>query len=251
VIGTSTTVSMNQGNIVASGSASIGGNLVVSGNSTSTGVLTLGSNSGNGSIIVPANSSTYSIGSTQAPFKDVYMTGEIKSPSGSLITVYGNITGSANGLQNATTFRISGQVQTTADVVFNGTGTDKTFQVSLSPSAISAQSQSTVSTSSHQLLVLDTATSELRKINRDVFIGGVFPPGFVSPFGGSSVPPGWLLCDGSSYSNVLYQNLFSAIGLVFGGDSGAGTFNVPDMTTSTYVTTGTNTGTYINYIIKT
>jgi hypothetical protein len=251
VIGTSTSVSISQGSITADGGAIFGGNVVVSGNTTSTGVLTLGSTSGNGSIIVPANSSTYSIGSMQSSFKDIYMTGEIKSPAGSLITVYGNITGNAGGLQNATTFRISGQVQTVSDVVFNGSGADKTFQVSLSPTAISAQSQATVSTSSHQILVLDTSTSELRKMNRDAFIGGVFPPGFVSPFGGTGAPVGWLACDGSSYSNAVYQNLYGAIGMTFGGDSGAGTFKVPNMTTSTYVTTGTNTGTYINYIIKT
>ena len=41
----------------------------------------------------------------------------------------------------------------------------------------------------------------------------------------STLPKGWLLCDGSSYSQLTYADLFVAIGTTFGGSGG--NFNVP------------------------
>lgn len=58
--------------------------------------------------------------------------------------------------------------------------------------------------------------------------------GVVLPFAGSgtSVPVGWLLCDGSSYSVTQYSRLFSVIGYTYGG-SGS-TFKVPDFVGKTF-----------------
>ena len=53
------------------------------------------------------------------------------------------------------------------------------------------------------------------------------PPGVVAPYGGSSAPTGWLICDGSSVSTVTYANLFSVIGYTYGG-AGA-SFTLPDL----------------------
>lgn len=44
----------------------------------------------------------------------------------------------------------------------------------------------------------------------------------------SSVPGGWLLCDGSAVSRTTYAALFAAIGTTFGSGNGTSTFNVPD-----------------------
>ena len=53
------------------------------------------------------------------------------------------------------------------------------------------------------------------------------PPGSIFSFGsGSATPPGYLLCDGSSYSDQDYPELFSVIRYTYGGSSGF--FNVPD-----------------------
>jgi microcystin-dependent protein len=49
----------------------------------------------------------------------------------------------------------------------------------------------------------------------------------VLPFAGSTIPPGFLLCDGSAVSQTTYPDLFTAIGITYGG-SGS-TFNLPDM----------------------
>jgi microcystin-dependent protein len=42
-----------------------------------------------------------------------------------------------------------------------------------------------------------------------------------------TIPEGFLLCDGSSYTTTNYQNLFALIGYTYGG-SGS-TFNIPDL----------------------
>jgi microcystin-dependent protein len=57
------------------------------------------------------------------------------------------------------------------------------------------------------------------------------PAGMIAPFAMSSVPSGWLVCDGSTYnsvSNTEYAALFSAIGTTWGG-TGASSFKVPDL----------------------
>lgn len=45
---------------------------------------------------------------------------------------------------------------------------------------------------------------------------------------GSSLPTGWLWCDGSAVSRTTYAELFSAIGTTYGTGDGSTTFNVPD-----------------------
>src|SRR5215467_1413867 len=58
------------------------------------------------------------------------------------------------------------------------------------------------------------------------------PAGAIVAFGGpsnagsSSVPGGWLLCDGSTVSRTTYANLFAAIGINYGGGDGVNSFNL-------------------------
>jgi microcystin-dependent protein len=55
-----------------------------------------------------------------------------------------------------------------------------------------------------------------------------WPAGVTLPFAGSNVPDGWLLCDGATYNQADYPELYTAIGTTW-GTGGAGTFNVPDL----------------------
>lgn len=60
------------------------------------------------------------------------------------------------------------------------------------------------------------------------------PAGACIPFAGANVPDGWLLCDGSEYSETTYATLFAAIGTTwntFNGQSApaGGNFRVPKM----------------------
>lgn len=56
------------------------------------------------------------------------------------------------------------------------------------------------------------------------------PLGAMVPYGGSSAPAGWLLCDGGAVARVgTYADLFAAIGTAYGPGDGSSTFNVPDL----------------------
>lgn len=57
----------------------------------------------------------------------------------------------------------------------------------------------------------------------------ILPPGIVIPYAGASIPPGWLLCDGSAVSRTTYANLFSFIGTAWGNGDGSTTFHLPDL----------------------
>jgi hypothetical protein len=61
-----------------------------------------------------------------------------------------------------------------------------------------------------------------------ILIGSVIPAGTIAPFGGGTVPEGWLLCDGSTVSRTTYSALFSAVGTVHGQGDGSSTFHLPD-----------------------
>lgn len=53
--------------------------------------------------------------------------------------------------------------------------------------------------------------------------------GEVKNYAGSTVPAGWLLCDGSEVSRTEYAALFAAIGTTWGEGDGSTTFNLPDL----------------------
>ncbi len=57
----------------------------------------------------------------------------------------------------------------------------------------------------------------------------VLPAGAIMPYGGRTAPPGWVLCDGTTYDGSLpeYAGIFNAIGTAFGG--GGNMFQVPDL----------------------
>jgi hypothetical protein len=57
---------------------------------------------------------------------------------------------------------------------------------------------------------------------------GLAPSGAVMAFAGSTIPAGWLPCDGSQVSRTQYATLFAAIGTASGDGDGTTTFQVPD-----------------------
>jgi len=67
-------------------------------------------------------------------------------------------------------------------------------------------------------------------INNGAFIGveGI-PTGTIVPWSDSSVPSGFLECDGSAVSRTTYADLFAIVGTTYGAGDGSTTFNVPDL----------------------
>ena len=53
--------------------------------------------------------------------------------------------------------------------------------------------------------------------------------GIVLPWSDSSLPSGFLECNGSAVSRSTYSGLFAVIGTTYGSGNGSTTFNVPDL----------------------
>lgn len=66
------------------------------------------------------------------------------------------------------------------------------------------------------------------------------PIGTISPFGGSVIPNGYLLCNGQAVSRIEYSELFAVIGTAFGKGNESTTFNVPDLREAVPKGTGLN-----------
>lgn len=58
----------------------------------------------------------------------------------------------------------------------------------------------------------------------------LLPVGIVQAFAGTTIPNGWLLCDGSAVSRTDYAALFAVIGTTYGAGDGTSTFNLPNLT---------------------
>ncbi len=73
--------------------------------------------------------------------------------------------------------------------------------------------------------------------NRQPLPAGIGP----LPYAGSTVPAGWLECDGSAVSRTTYAALFTAISTTWGAGNGSTTFNLPDMRGKVAIGSGTGT----------
>ena len=62
------------------------------------------------------------------------------------------------------------------------------------------------------------------------------PVGTIVMFaGGSNIPTGFLLCDGSELGRETYPELFSVIETTWGSGDGVNTFNLPDIVNKTAI----------------
>lgn len=65
--------------------------------------------------------------------------------------------------------------------------------------------------------------------NRTAWLKQFVITGEIRQFAFSSVPTGFLVCDGTAVSRATYADLFTAIGITFGAGNGTTTFNLPDL----------------------
>lgn len=220
------------GNEIVEGKLSVLGNVLLSSLTTASNKLTLGNGNlaSRGTILEPARDDVYDIGSPTRKFKQIYAT----IIGHSTATIKGTLDGPAKRLESTRQFIIKGQIKETRSY-FDGSS-DVTFVTELDPSSISAQRSTTSTVATQTLLILNTATTTpvLEKISKKTFLSDVYPrllnSGTIVPTGISnpSFMPGFLLCDGTAYSQVTYSSLFGAISTTY-GSSGPGTFKVPDL----------------------
>ncbi len=120
---------------------------------------------------------------------------------------------------------------------WNKTSANKTYQVYAGTIAIVASDGLDVSASSATFtptikLYGDTgeveATSgDFATMNATTF--NLIPPGIILPYiSTSSIPSGYLYCNGQAVSTTTYSALYAAIGFKF-GNPGGGNMNIPDM----------------------
>jgi microcystin-dependent protein len=81
----------------------------------------------------------------------------------------------------------------------------------------------------------------------DAVKNALLPVGSIVPFGGSLAPDGFLLCDGTDYSQSEQSGLYAVLGTAFNQASGhpapaAGRFRVPDLRGRSLMGVGTGIG---------
>lgn len=74
-----------------------------------------------------------------------------------------------------------------------------------------------------------TAGQVLTAAQMNALLAATMPTGALTPFASSTVPTGWLLCDGQAVSRTTYAELFAIISTNYGTGNGSTTFNVPNL----------------------
>jgi len=219
---------------IGTGSAVIKGGLGVAKRLNVGGTTTLNSTATTVDVL-PDQSNLRTLGSTTLKWRNIHSTTFTGNLVGNVSGTVSGRAGSADKLTSATTFRLTGDISA-PDFVFDGQvgGNTKTFVTTISndiiagkPSVLNSQIDDEI------LLNRVSGTTGLYKISRGNLLSSVptNPPGVMLPYGGSTAPSGWLLCDGELYRISDYPQLFDAIQYNFGGRSTVptGFFKVPDM----------------------
>lgn len=87
--------------------------------------------------------------------------------------------------------------------------------------------------------VYDKENDKLNLIAGDTLLYSDAPIGSILPYGGSTAPSGWLLCQGQAVSRVAYAELYAVIRTSFGSGDGSTTFNLPDLRNKAAMGAGT------------
>lgn len=77
-------------------------------------------------------------------------------------------------------------------------------------------------------IVASTGTVSIDAFILNQFLDDAMPTGVVHAYGGTSIPSGYLLCDGAEVNRTTYARLFAAIGTAYGAGNGSTTFRIPD-----------------------
>ena len=182
--------------------------------------------------IITVNNNTYDIGTVTNRFLNVYANSFVGNLVGNVSGTVSGAAGTSNKLTSQTTFQMSGDVSAPS-FTFDGQtgGTVKTFATSISNGFIASKTATGTSQNSDEFILNRVSgTTGVFKISRDNLFDAIakIPTGMITPFGGSSAPTHWLLCDGTEYVIGTYPQLYAVIGSSFGVAT-AGYFRTPDL----------------------
>lgn len=224
---TTDATSISTGSIIAKGGLGVAKKLYVGTDASVSGNIVAGN-------ITPITNNTHSIGVTNNRYDSVYARNFVGDTfTGELV---GNITGTAdtaNKLNSATTFQMTGDVTATS-FSFDGQdgGTTKTFSTSISNSFIGNQTlTSTIQNSDEIIINRAVGSTGIYKTTIGTVINAVATPPVASimAYAGATEPTGWLFCDGREISRSIYSTLYARIGTQYGTPSSASFFKLPDL----------------------
>ena len=230
VNGTTESSTISTGSIITKGGIGVAKGVNIGGELQVNDTTTL-------SNTIPDGNNTKSLGAAASKWKEVYATTFIGTLNGTVNGTVSGAAGSANKLTSGTTFRITGDVSAD-DLVFDGQtgGTTKIFNTTISNAIISSKDLTNTTQIDDEILINRTSGNQgLYRTSRRTLLDAVpvNPPGVIMPYGGTTAPTGWLICDGSQYRISEYTALFQAIGYNFGArtlpDLATGFFKVPDL----------------------
>ena len=186
------------------------------------------------SIILPTTDITYDLGDPIVRWRNVY--GKVFQ-AGPLDTAHFiGIASSSTYLATPSVFTISGDISA-SPINFSGGGQSVTFNVTATGSLITGKTPVAVTTGSDILLMYCSTSSQLHQQTKRNFLkeinyqdpqaisantatstpsGSLVPIGTIMAYGGTDVPYGWLVCDGSTLNtNPIYDNLKTKIGTTY------------------------------------
>ena len=248
ILGTTDATVLGQGSLQTNGGLSVnkqsqfGGDVSINGGIHFLNLDSLGDPVA-GTVIQPSSDDAtdlYDLGTATRRFRNIYAQSFVGAFNGSFTgSLAGNISGSAAKLASPTYFRIRGDLDSTADIIFDGQIPQEgspsgyqIFQTSVNQSLIANKTESEDSFITDTLLIYREGTG-LRQITKQTFIQNIptVPVGAMFPYAGSSAPAGYLLCDGSEVRIGDFSELFGIIGYTYKSPSlliGRATFALPD-----------------------
>ena len=147
---------------------------------------------------------------------------KIRNSSNNGWLTLGDLTDANNlGLATKASPTFSGTLTSAGDIVMSGTGS---LQL---PTGTTAQ-RPTPATGD---IRFNTTLTQFEGYNGSAWgeIANGVPAGSVFSFATSTVPSGYLECNGAAVSRSTYASLFSAISTTWGVGDGSSTFNLPDL----------------------
>ena len=233
---------IGNGSIIAKGGAGIAKSLNVGESINVQKSITLGNNdlvvdTSDSDLILPDLNNARNIGTSSKKWRKIYATTFLGNLEGQVSGNVSGKSGSADKLTSATTFRVTGDVETVEQSFDGQTGGGvKEFALTVKNTIISGKELVNNSLSNDEFLVDRTSgdNTGLKRITRQTLfqaISGLTPIGSIMPYAGNSEPPGWKFCNGQELSTGTYNQLFQLIDYNYKPqiETTAGYFAVPDL----------------------
>lgn len=238
VQGTREATVTSPGALQVSGGATVGKSLVVAADATVGGTLKIGITSAPGSEtalgIDPLTNEKYSIGSAERRFKQIFS----KEVRASTIvcdelqgTFTGNVLGAAASLISPTSYKLVGEIESEVVQTNHAAGSSVQLQTVATQSLFNNRGDPISESSMLDQLLINKPQVGIRRITKEKFLSNVpvIPVGGIIPFAGTSLPRGFVFCDGAAYLMADYQLLYEVIGWTHSDTASGLYFNVPNI----------------------